>query len=309
MSLQNQFCPHCGGIILETDEQCPTCKSRVFYTRPALGNDGLPSTISKRRILWAGLSIFLLYLLMRGIINQYAIVSGGSAKPTMDPVYINVAPPVPLLNTPTPLAESARVSTNSKPTKALATPTKVFLAPFAHQPAQILSLFEDDSVRQQSWVLKNAYWNDDRLELAYSGSGIASAASVDKFDNFLLSFTTKWLSGGLIGEWGVDIRYTNPDNYLGFFVRKDGRFEIGKRSDGKFLSLRQGTLKSGGSNMESLKFHVEARGNRFRFFADDTFIAELEDSDHAVGNIVLIATNGEVPFRVEFSELILSRHP
>jgi hypothetical protein len=131
------------------------------------------------------------------------------------------------------------------------------------------------------------------------------------FDNFVLEVDARWSGGAVGGEYGVIFRYGDEDNYYLLRIGNDGRYVIGKRTNGNWLKLQEGFSgaidRLGGVN----QFHLEAKGPKTSFFINDDFLSSIHDVDHNLGDILLAAwlPTGTPFFEASFDNVVVARHP
>jgi hypothetical protein len=224
--------------------------------------------------------------------------------------------PVP----PTPTNTATSTPVPPTPTNT-ATPTPVpTLIPISGREV----LFSDDfSDPMSGWDLKqedlcdwyrggeSQYLNDEMVLNVPNDNECTAAHPHLKFDNFILEVASRWSGGAVGGRYGVLFRYQDRENYYAFYLRNNGRYEIGKRANGDWIPLVEDFSdaidRTGGLNI----IHIQVQDRMLVFFVNDQFINAVHDVDHSIGDVVLYAyaPEGAEFFEASFDNLVITVYP
>jgi len=131
------------------------------------------------------------------------------------------------------------------------------------------------------------------------------------FDNFVLEVDGRWAGGAVGGRYGVLFRYVDADNYYAIHIGNDGRYVLGKQTDGVWQPLIEGFAREIARDGVYNRFHIEATGGYIRCFVNGAYLGGVQDDDHASGDIALASwlPEGTENFHAAFDSLIVAIAP
>lgn len=237
----------------------------------------------------------------------------GIQVPTATPLI-----PTPTTDLPSPTPTLPPVATDTPASTATPTPTPIPIAGLD------ILLSDDFSNPMSGWDLKPSEldWNyrcyheaqylNDEMVLNVADDRECSAARPHlMFDNFILEVTSRWSGGAIGGRYGALFRYQDEDNYYGFYLRNNGRYEIGKRANGEWILVVEDFSDAIDRTGAPNRIHIEAQDRTLVFYVNGQFINAIHDVEHSVGDIVLYAyaPEGAEFFEASFDDIVITKHP
>ena len=170
---------------------------------------------------------------------------------------------------------------------------------------QTVGAWELSPVGQAAYTTGVMYLNDSHIE------GVAWARPHLRFQDFILDIDSRWLGGSVGGNYGIHFRMQDSGEFLGFYVRNDGRFRIVQNGTGNESTLYEAFSPAISHAGEANHLRVEANGNTFRFFVNGGYLVDLQVAAGSAGDIMLVAekAEGTETFQVGFDNLIVTLHP
>ncbi len=211
-------------------------------------------------------------------------------------------------------------SCSAKPAETVATP--VVLAPSQPIPINTLEILYQEGFAsdQVGWELsasgyhiEGEYQNGEiiltrlnNLRTAYS-----YARPHLTFDNFVLEVDGRWAGGAVGGRYGILFRYIDVDNYYALQIGNDGRYTLGKQTEGVWQPLIVGFAKEIARDGIYNRFHIEAAGDYIRCFVNGAYLGGIQDDAHVSGDVVFAAwlPEGTENFNAAFDSLIVAIAP
>lgn len=233
--------------------------------------------------------------------------------PSATPTATNTAVP-----SATPLPTETPTMTPMPTDTPTATPPPVPIS-----IAGLTVLLQDDfSNPENGWELAGGFPMDNRNEREYKNGEIVLnhadwpdyfpyARPHLNFDNFIAEFDARWSGGAVGGIYGIRFRYQDRENYYYYYLGNDGRYAIGKRSNDNDSILLQGFSEAINRQGSVNRFHIEAGGSNLHFFVNNQFVGGIQDVDHDLGDILLLAQKpqGADFFEASFDNFIATRFP
>lgn len=131
------------------------------------------------------------------------------------------------------------------------------------------------------------------------------------YDDFILNVKARWAGGAIGGAYGIRFRLTEDNSFYAFYVHNDGRYTIARqvRTANNWVvfsnEYTDALETTGGVNT----LQIEAEGDLFRFFINDTYIGTLRDDRIEQGDIELVSIKVEDSdrFMAGFDDLLISQ--
>lgn len=196
------------------------------------------------------------------------------------------------------LQPTATVAPTATPT-AIPTPT---LLPTATPAMQLL--FQDDfSDRSGGWNEGDwegsSIWIEDGdyhvlVKKAYTGtSGWRMETS---YADLIFEADARQVSGPDNNAYGLLFRYKNKDNFYRFSISGLGKYEIDKRLEGEWVSIKKWTPSEAiNQGVAANHLKVICQGNTIEVYVNDQHLATVTDDSFSEGYIALTAAAYEEP--------------
>ena len=209
---------------------------------------------------------------------------------------------------------------NADPLDISATPTIVanVLSPVPPpiQSTDLAIIFQDNfdhtvgdwelsTVGQAQYVDGVMYLEDSKV------TGIAWSRPHLRFQDFVLDVDSRWLGGSVGGTYGLRFRLLDSGDFLGFYLHNDGWFNVVQDEGNGPIILYEAFSPAVNRGGEANHIHIEAHGENFRFFVNDTYLVDVQTAAPVSGDIMFIAekVEGTDSFQVGFDNLIIGLYP
>lgn len=240
-----------------------------------------------RIVIGIGIGLLMIFICgSLGLLGTWAGVSGlfAPGTPTLPPTF---AP--------------APTSTENSPT---ATATILFADDFSDQNSGW------PVTGQNSQGEYGYQGNTYRIEVTES-DGVVWVATERRNDDVSLSVEASPVIPGANGYYGLLCRIVDERNFYYFVVGNNGDFTIGKYKDGVFQSLFTEGWRDSGAILQGTRVNqlrADCIGTSLRFYANDTLIGEVTDSDFTSGFSGMVAAALDARgFEVLFDNFLISQ--
>lgn len=177
-------------------------------------------------------------------------------------------------------------------------------------------LLEDDFSDPENWQtyrspLGNAVVSNNELTLAIQGSDsiIASYSTLPQMGDYYLSLDVSLSLCSWNGDWyGVAFRVNDSENQYRWSFNCLGQTRVDRVYKGRIYNIVDWDINGAVKPSAPQKFSIgiAAQGESLRFYANDTLIAETEDTIFTTGGYGLLASSeGYSPLTVSFSDFKL----
>lgn len=173
---------------------------------------------------------------------------------------------------------------------------------------------EDFNSRLDSWGLSPVQASYEGQALLLEDNlmdGYAWARPYLQFDNFIVEAYGRWLGGAVGGGYGIEFRVQDElDDFYAFYVHNDGHYTVSRNVSGTWVNLAEGFSsaidRQGGINL----LRIEARGDHFRFFVNNSYLVDVIDGTLDKGDVRLAArkVEGTEYLLVAFDNFIIARY-
>jgi serine/threonine protein kinase len=176
---------------------------------------------------------------------------------------------------------------------------------FAPPATETLSVLQDRVLFADDFSDPNSGWppagqnsqggygyqsNNYRLHVTES-DGVLWVATERIYDNAIMQVDANPTSTDMNGYYGLLCRIVDERNFYYFVIGNNGDYTIGKYKDGTFQSLSGGWQQSAAirQGAQNNRLKVDCLGNALRFYANETLLGEVTDSDFTSGYSGLVA--------------------
>ena len=123
--------------------------------------------------------------------------------------------------------------------------------------------------------------------------------------DFKLMVTSTQLSGSLANGYGVIYHYLDENNFYRFDISGDGQWALSRRQNEQWIPIVTLTPSPAiHTGYEANRLQIVVRGSNFEFYANDTLLGTVSDSNLTLGRIGLFAsTFDEASTQVAFDDL------
>lgn len=165
--------------------------------------------------------------------------------------------------------------------------------------------WELSPANQAQYVNGVMYLGDTELE------GAAWSRPHLRFQDFVLDVDSRWLGGSVGGTYGLRFRLDDADEYLAFYLHNDGWYNVIHNQRNQSTVLHEALSQAVNHAGEANHIHIEAQGERFRFFVNGTYLVDVQVAAPESGDIMFVAekVEGTDEFRVGFDNLVIGLHP
>ena len=165
--------------------------------------------------------------------------------------------------------------------------------------------WELSAVGQAQYVDGVMFLEDSKI------TGVAWSRPHLRFQDFVLEVDSRWLGGSVGGTYGIRFRLLDSGEFLGFYLHNDGWFNIIQNETSGPTILYEAFSPAVNRGGDANHIHIEANGESFRFFVNDTYLVDVQTAAPASGDIMFVAekVEGTDSFQVGFDNLIIGLYP
>jgi hypothetical protein len=118
----------------------------------------------------------------------------------------------------------------------------------------------------------------------------ANRRQSDEWADAVVEIEAYRTSGPIDNQYGVIVRYRDNGNFYLFSVSSDGLYSVQMLRNDQWIDLQPWTISEAVRQESGVNvLRVECQGSLMRFFINDQYVAEVEDSTFASGSMALLA--------------------